>query len=400
MVVKKSSIIWIIALYATVALTLPYEWRVGPLAIITSTSFAAAFLLVVYLFCHLRSKMMVVWVLYNVILLFSTYYNGIALNEQLTLSITGIALAGAFELINEYANKKQFEVYVFYFVFLIVINSIQTIVNGGARTVTGDYACIFGDKNWYLYKILPGLFLIISYSMRYGKPILSIKLNIIWMLALASVIIAQSGAGTLVLGIGGLYILLIPSIKRVKQSSRIDNYIVYSVLTVVLFFMIVVWHAADIFAPIIVGLLGKDLTFTTRTRIWARAIELIRQKPLIGYGALDGENFSALFYNVPEFTTTHNQYLGELFKGGVPLLLCFLLLIYLALKHIQFSDNIDGKKAMTFGVFGLLLWWMMESITSMYLILVLFICYHSSDRINCEEGEDVNDPNKRIDSYL
>lgn len=388
MEVKKSSIIWITAFYATIALTLPYEWRIGPLAIIMSTSFAAAVLMVVYFCCHLYSKMMLVWVLYNGILFFDTYYNGIALDEQISLSIMGIALAGAFELVNKYASKRQYELYVAYFVFLIVINSIQTIINGGARTSTGDYACIFGDKNWYLYKILPGIFLIISHSIKYKKPILSIKLSIIWILALISVIIAQSGAGTLVLGMGGLYILLIPSIKRVKQNHKIDNYIFYIILIVLLFFMIVIWHATEVFAPIIVGLLGKDLTFTTRTRIWARAIELIKQNLLIGYGALNGENFTKLFYNVPEFTTTHNQYLGELFKGGIPLLLCFLLLIYLALKRIQSSDNIDGKKAMTFGVFCLLLWWMMESITSMYLILVLFICYHSSDNTYYEKGEN------------
>lgn len=400
MLVKKSSFIWLTALYATIALTLPYEWRIGPLAIMTSTSFAAAFVLVVYLLCHRFNKMMLVWVLYNAILLFATYYNGIALDDQISLSIMGIALAGAFELVDKYASKRQYELYVSYFVFLIVINSIQTIVSGGARTVTGDYACIFGDKNWYLYKILPGLFLIISHSIKYKRPILSIKFSIIWILALVSVIIAQSGAGTLVLGVGGLYILLIPYIKRVKQSGEIDNYIVYIALTALIFFMIVIWHATEVFAPIIVGLLGKDLTFTTRTRIWARAIELIKSHLLIGHGALEGSDFTALFYNVPEFTTTHNQYLGELFKGGIPLLLCFLLLIYLALKHIQFSDNVDGKKAMTFGIFCLLLWWMMESITSMYLILVLFICYHSGDGINSIKGEKMNEPNKRIDSYL
>lgn len=36
--------------------------------------------------------------------------------------------------------------------------------------------------------------------------------------------------------------------------------------------------------PILVGLYGKDLTFSGRTDIWAASIDTIRQRPLLGYG--------------------------------------------------------------------------------------------------------------------
>lgn len=379
MQVKKSTLIWLMAMYTTISITLPYEWRIGVIGIITTSTRAVLCGILIYIICKIRSGLMVIFVLYNAILLFSTYYNGIDLTEQFTLSTTAIALVGAFELVNTYASRRQFKMYIFYFVALVVINSIQTIVYGGARDVNDAYVCIFGDKNWYLYKILPALFLLLIYCAKCNKTLYNLKIVLLWLLALSSVIVAQSGAGTLVLLLWGLYVFLIPCIKRIQQNNSFDNYFVYCLIVFVVFMMIVVWNSVEMFAPIIVGLLGKDLTFTTRTTIWGRAMELIPKKPILGYGALPGEEMVSLFFNIPFFTTTHNQYLGELFKGGILLLVCFLVMVYLAFKHIQYSNNIDVKKAMTFGIFCLLLWWMMESITSMYLVLVLFICYHLPD---------------------
>lgn len=375
MLVRKSSLIWLASIYATITLTLPYEWRTGIIAPILSSSIATVMILVIYVLCQINSKIMGIYIIYNILLLWSTWINNIPLREQILLSLSGITLVGAFELVNEYASEKQFKIYIFYQVFLVVVNSLQTIYYGGSRDEKG-YLCIFGNKNWYFYKILPVAFLVLLMYARYKKQILSLQFNIFFGFAFISVIIAGSGAGALALGLWGVYIILIPLIERIKQNKKFDHYIVYSILIMFIFFTIVVWNAAEIFAPIIVGLLGKDLTFTTRTRIWGRALELIAKKPFIGYGAMESEKIVELFYGIPDFTTTHNQYLGELFRGGIPLLICFLALIYLAFKRMQISDNIDTKKAMTFGVFCLLLWWMMESITSMYLILVLFICYH------------------------
>lgn len=385
MSVKKSSLIWLASMYATIALTLPYEWRTGILDVLLSSSIAAVIIVFIYLLYQINSKMMGVYIVYNLLLIWSTWINDIPLREQILLSLSGITLVGAFELINKYASKKQFNIYTFYYVFLVIVNSLQTIYYGGSRDING-YLCIFGNKNWYFYKILPAIFLVLLMCAKYKKHILSLKFNCFWGLAFVSVILAGSGTGTLALGLWGIYIIFIPLIERIKQNKKFDHYIVYSILIIFIFFTIVIWNAAEIFAPIIVGLLGKDLTFTTRTRIWERALELITKKPIIGYGAMESESIVALFYGIPDFTTTHNQYLGELFRGGIPLLMCFIALVYLAFKRMQISDNIDVKKAMTFGIFCLLLWWMMESITSMYLVLVLFICYHLPDSTGIVEN--------------
>ena len=75
---------------------------------------------------------------------------------------------GAFELVNKYASKKQFKIYIFYQVFLVIVNSLQTIYYGASRDENG-YLCIFGNKNWYFYKILPVAFLVLLMYARYKK---------------------------------------------------------------------------------------------------------------------------------------------------------------------------------------------------------------------------------------
>ena len=92
---------------------------------------------------------------------------------------------------------------------------------------------------------------------RYKKKILSLQFNIFFGFAFISVIIAGSGAGALALGLWGVYIIFIPLIERIKQNKKFDHYIVYSILIMFIFFTIVVWNAAEIFAPIIVGLLAE-----------------------------------------------------------------------------------------------------------------------------------------------
>lgn len=373
--VKKNTLIWLLGMYVTLALTLPYEWRIGILSYIFSASLASLIIIPIYFLCHVKSGLMKIYLLYNFVLLLSTYINGIPIKEQMTLSLMGVSLVGAFELINKFGSIKQYKIYTFYFSALVIINSLQTIYYGSSRNESG-YLCIFGNKNWYLYRILPAIFLILLYLAKQKKNIFSLYLAVVWSMAMISVMIAGSGAGTLVLLLWGIYIVLIPFVKKIKQNEKFDNYIVYMLIILFVFLVIVVWNAAEIFAPIIVGLLGKDLTFTTRTRIWTRAIELISKKPFIGYGVMESNDVVSLFYGIPDFTTTHNQYLGELFRGGIPLLAIFICLIITSFRGLQRSNNIDIKKTMSYGIFCLLLWWMMESITSMYLVLVLFICYH------------------------
>lgn len=51
-----------------------------------------------------------------------------------------------------------------------------------------------------------------------------------------------------------------------------------------IFLLIVIFRLQNIFAFVIEDLFKKDLTLSNRIGIWDRAIEMIKQKPLLGYG--------------------------------------------------------------------------------------------------------------------
>lgn len=74
--------------------------------------------------------------------------------------------------------------------------------------------------------------------------------------------------------------LVIPIIRKVMTPFRC------LIVAIVLFVSIVYLRNSDFLEPIIVGMLGKDMTFTNRLEIWDNSIKAIGNKPLLGYGIL------------------------------------------------------------------------------------------------------------------
>ena len=65
---------------------------------------------------------------------------------------------------------------------------------------------------------------------------------------------------------------------------------------------------------------GKDLTFTGRADVWTKALALIAQRPLSGWGYYDPDSASIL-YGRWDFANAHNQILESLVEGGLLFLL-------------------------------------------------------------------------------
>ena len=70
------------------------------------------------------------------------------------------------------------------------------------------------------------------------------------------------------------------------------------------FYGIVLLRLQNIFSFIIQNILGKDLTFTGRTRIWDNAIEFIKARFIIGYGKETGAVIASKLGDI-KFTHAH-----------------------------------------------------------------------------------------------
>ncbi|MBR5824542.1 MAG: O-antigen ligase family protein [Paludibacteraceae bacterium] len=136
-----------------------------------------------------------------------------------------------------------------------------------------------------------------------------------------------------------------------------------------------VWFVEDI--------LGKDMTFTDRARVWFEAVNLILDSPVLGYGIQSPEWFDYHF-NV---LSAHNFILTMLLKGGFILLGLFIAIMVVSVKKANENIN-SGVTFLQFGCCSFLLMMTMESYSMMFVFYYLFLNYFSVN-LYLEDGEHV-----------
>lgn len=123
--------------------------------------------------------------------------------------------------------------------------------------------------------------------------------------------------------------ILVPSLKFRK-------YIIIGLIFVVAFFQIFIVFGGESLKDnefavyIIEEVLHKDITFTYRTYMWDSAFKMFSQSPIIGWGFVDSEWFTA---NMSSFAVgPHNFIYSIMIFGGVTLLAIYLWAILLAAR--------------------------------------------------------------------
>ena len=138
---------------------------------------------------------------------------------------------------------------------------------------------------------------------------------------------------TLIMGISIMLILVVfTRLIKNKKKNPINLLMIAAIVIVVAFVLL---RNINLFAIIIEKFLKRDLTLTSRLRIWDSSIQSILQKPLFGYGVCD---FSYL-QQVILASHQHNYYLHILFQGGMASLIFFLLLLNCCRKELYKSTS-------------------------------------------------------------
>jgi len=127
----------------------------------------------------------------------------------------------------------------------------------------------------------------------------------------------------------------------------------------------IVWFIEDV--------LGKDLTFTDRARIWLEALAMIVESPWVGYGVRDVEWFNHHF----DVLTAHNFILTMLLKGGVILLTIFIAIVGVAVKSAN-QNKTPVVNVLQFGCCSLLLMMTMETYSMLLIFFLIFLNYFSN----------------------
>ena len=173
---------------------------------------------------------------------------------------------------------------------------------------------IFGHKNHLGAPM--ALSSVIFFSLAFSR---SKYKKLLWtFFVISSCLVFLSGSGGAIVNCV-ITISLIPLSKFIKKSEIRKQILLFNfgLISCSLLSFLLIVNAEGL-----LGLLGKDLTFTGRTRIWPVVIHYIRQKPLLGYGYASfwrseyGDVFRDGFF-WEEIPHSHNGFLEILLGLGI-----------------------------------------------------------------------------------
>ncbi|MCU9613188.1 O-antigen ligase family protein [Caldibacillus lycopersici] len=144
-----------------------------------------------------------------------------------------------------------------------------------------------------------------------------------WRRSLALIIgciinLVIKGSSTALIGVAIILILyFLPFLRKVINPKIMLGFSLAGMLMIVFF-----TKYLQMFNWLIVGVLGKDLTFSNRVIIWENAINLISKNWLVGYGVIEQGELAGLL-GMYSATHSHNFYLQLVLNGGVISLILF-----------------------------------------------------------------------------
>lgn len=218
-----------------------------------------------------------------------------------------------------------------------------------------------------------------AYYISYEKHPIDVISQIVCMI---TVLIA--GSATLIVGYFLFMILLLAYMLLIKKNKQKKSYInVLLSIVVSVFIIIVIVGKTSYFSYIIIDILHKDLTLTTRTKIWDLTMEALKGSPLFGYGLMTMEDVRQMI----RASHQHNYYLHILFQGGLISFVPFVVFINLCRKKI--NAIADARMAiLSFSLFSYLIIFITEVYSDELLIfpffLLAFIIYTYDEKEWCE----------------
>lgn len=180
------------------------------------------------------------------------------------------------------------------------------------NTFTQNY--FLGYRNNSIMLFFPAIIFSIVRSLRkYNK--LTLSSFVITAVSFATVILAFSATSVIGMTVFTLFLLL----ALINKMPNFLNIITYLAINIAYFFGVIILRLQEAFAFIIVDMLGRDLTFTGRTKIWDSVLAAFAKSPVFGVGEIENQASRDLI----GATHAHNYYLDLLYKSGLPGFLIF-----------------------------------------------------------------------------
>ena len=266
-------------------------------------------------------------------------------------------------------------------IFSIILNLVDMVV---LKHVFSEQVTNFllGGKNGMgisISMLLSFIFVNIELESSRKKNNIERK-EIIWIiLSIFSAVISKSSTTIVsVIALVGMWFM----VKKGKLFRWIINPKVYGLIYVFVWLALIVFRLQYIFANIIIGILKKDLTFSHRTIIWDRALQLISERPIFGYGTPDSYNVFSVNHdykggnnNVWSTLSGHNEVLQLAYIGGIVLIILFILFFLVSTSKASRNNPIFILYYLSIVVISIV--WLSEVPGEYAMFAMLFFCMYS-----------------------
>ena len=313
------------------------------------------------------------FLIYIIVLFISSFLNDLATPELIIKSYLRIATCVLFfDMLSDNIVPTQRIIRVWYyaFAFTTIINFITILLYPN-----GMYRDSIYTTNWFLgYDNMHICFFLATIALMFvHKYINSRKMNLFDYMLLIVIIFQVyycfSANSVVAITIFIFYYIF----KKFVDSKKVFNVKNYFLIYIFFNIMFVFFRIQEKFAWLIVNILNKNLNFTGRTYIWDRVIELIKEKPILGYGK---ENIAVISNKLGNtaFAHAHNTILDAWYKGGTIGMICFVSLLIIPAKKLYENKNNVLAKNLSLIFFLFLLLMLFEARQEnfgLYMLLIL-----------------------------
>lgn len=332
---------------------------------------------------RVSKTMSVIW-LFTLWILMITYIRGGELAEALRVFSAPLILCVYVD-----QNRNSAKLYKCLFVWknilfaLVFIDFVTQIIypNGMYRDSMYSLNWFLGYKTSRLAFSLP-LCVLSSIIDMYKRGRLTWKSWTCYILAMVTLFYSQATAASVTICILSILIVLICINRKGVFTERLwekmlNLKIVLIFYTVISILVVYIQNSPQI-QYILVNVLHKDTTLTTRTYIWNLCITSIQKHPFTGLGYLNSLNYQNLTNNVYA-TSAHNMSLSILISGGFIGLMIYITIIIVAWKSFNKDASVE-KKISSIAVITLLIIGITSS--SIVFSMCAFIFYELMEALN------------------
>lgn len=215
------------------------------------------------------------------------------------------------------------------------------------RFTNGDLSYYLGPDNYSAFMMIPIMCFIIYYNIHYRSIEITDIKNISYILinTILNLLVKSYTAffGALIL------LIVIESLKVNKKIFKMVTFKNIFIFGAIFLVFVIVFKIQNYFSWLLVDIMGKSVSLSSRTIIWDDAIGIIKNNLLFGVGSFTPHEISS--YVLYGTTHTHNIILELILRTGILGTLGYLTYLFYPLKK---EKNNNSELAIFYACIGVL----------------------------------------------